>query len=80
MINEDGESVVYLAVIDYGPEDGGEMVDSVHDAYDGASTALKKAGFRPACVFDSRGELYAYRGKTADDYPIGIIDDMKVTA
>lgn len=78
MINEDGETLVYLSVIDYGPEEGGEMVDSVHDTYEGASKALKKAGFRPSCVFGSRGELYAYKGKTADEYPLGIIDDMRV--
>lgn len=79
MINEDGESVVYLSVIDYGSEEGGELVDSVHDTYDGASKALKKAGFRPSCVFGPRGEWYAYKGKTADEYPLGIIDDFRVT-
>lgn len=79
MINEEGEMVVYLAVIDYGPDDG-EIVDSVHDTYEGASKALKDAGFRPACVFGSRGEWYAYKGKTAEEYPLGVIDDMKVRA
>lgn len=80
MINEDGESIVFLAVIEYGPEEGGEMVDSVHDTHEGASNTLKKRGFRPACVFGSRGEVYAYKGKTADEYPYAVIDDWKVTA
>lgn len=78
MINEEGEMVVYLSIIDYGPEEGGEMVDSIHDTYDGANKALKTAGFRPSSVFGARGEVYAHKGKTYEDYPLGYIDEMKV--
>ena len=80
MINEEREMVVFLAVIDYGPDEGGEIVASVHDTYEWASRALKNQGFRPTCVFGARGAVYAYKGKTADDYPMALIDDWKVDA
>lgn len=79
MINEDREFVVYTVSVDYGPEEGGEMVDSVHDTYDGASKALKLRGFRPSCVFGRRGEVYAYKGQSSDEYPYGLIDEWVVS-
>lgn len=78
MIREDGKVVVYLPTIDYGEDDGGLDVISVHDTYEGASKALKERGFRHTCQFTPRGETYAYKGKTADDYPYGYIDEVEV--
>lgn len=78
MIDEDGKSYVFLATIDYGCEEGGAWVCSVNDTYDGASKELHAIGFRPGCVFTSRGELYAFKGKTADEFPYAYIDKRQV--
>ena len=78
MIRGDGKTVVHLPTIDYGENDGGPEVISVHDTYDGASNALKERGFRPAGLFTIHGEIYACKGKTADDYPYGYIDDVDI--
>lgn len=79
MIDEQGRAIVFLAVVEY--EYGGDVgkeILSVHDTKEGAGNALKAAGYRPSAVFTSGGELYAYKGKTADDYPYGYIDEMQV--
>jgi len=78
MIDEQGRTVIFLATVNYGYDDGGMEVISAHDTRDGAGNALKAAGYRPAAVFTPNGELYAYKGKTADDYPLGHIDEMQV--
>lgn len=79
MIDEKGRTIIFLATVNYGYDDGGMEVISAHDTREGAGNALKAAGYRPAAVFTPKGELYAYRGKTADDYPLGHIDEMQVT-
>ena len=78
MIREDGKTVVYLPTIDYGDDDGGLDVISVHDTYEGASKALKERGFRPACQFTPRCETYVCKGKTANDYLYGFIDEVEI--
>ena len=77
MIDEQGRAIVFLAVIEHGEYDGRDVL-SVHDTREGAGNAFKAIGFRPAAVFTPHGELYACKGKTADDYPYGYIDEMQV--
>ena len=80
MIDENGQMLVYIACIEWGEESGGTELLSVHDTYGGASEALKAEGYRPACVFCSLGEIYACKGKTADEHPFGFIDKRRVGA
>ena len=78
MINDNGEMVVYLVMIDYGPDDGGSIVWSVHDTYEGATKELEKAHFRNSYVFGAHGAEYVLNGKGAEEFPIGYIDVGRV--
>ena len=73
MIDKYGKMLVYLAVINYGQENGVYYTLSVHDTYEGARESLKANGFRPSGVFTSDGEVYACHGKAANEHPVGHI-------
>jgi hypothetical protein len=78
MIDENEKMVVYLAVVEWGDDMGGMEVLSIHDTDEGASKALKANGYRPSCTFTMFGEIYASKGKTADELPHGYIMEKEV--
>ena len=78
MINEHGEMEIYLVMVDYGPDEGGSIVWSVHDTYEGATKELEEAHFRNSYVYGSHGAEYVLRGNDAEEYPIGYIDVRRV--